>query len=261
MKRKRIILIVITFVILFVENVVAETAPRLKTIDWSGKQLGKKIPQWIYVDDEKVVKQELGLPNSSKVFIGWGEQKKLEDGVILSKIECFEEIMKNAIMIEMAGNYSPDQFESNRILNTQKYYKLLSIRTPFLLIEETTTPEGYSIDKISYTPFGYHQLSIENGQLASEFITAEVLIPTELDKDEWKNFCGWFCDSQNVRVEQFWVKMKDSVMGIYYRAVTALSIEETKWNQMTQDIAEYIKAEDARAENLRELLLHDIIEN
>ncbi len=244
MKSKQIILFMLALIMLFSGRLNAKDSnKKIKIIDWKGKELGAEIPQWVInatMGLNEDAKQNLGIADSKKAFFAFGQQEKLEIAFILSKINCFESIIETIRKAEKSMMYeSTAGVTSNTIVS------------PTMYLEETNGANGYSMHKESYTPFGYHKLSVKDGKIISEIISEEVIIPKDVDEKEWIKQYGWFCNPQNVQMNQFWIKYEMSNEKNYYDVITLMSISETDWKQITQSFVKKIDSPNADRETRR----------
>ena len=214
-------------------KVAAKAAPaRPVTVDYMGKTDGGQIPQWVQdiaFGDNQAAKQNLGLKSNDYIVASVEERDSFEDLLLKGKILCFVECARSLSCTYELENVSIlGSTETNRATSStteDKVTKEASYITPFGKMNSSYVGIRY---KDGVTPT-YSKLTETNVSKMSVTPDGKLNCPAE-----YQNLFKWFRDEDNVKLNQFWVKMQKPDVSISYNCYTVMSMSREDWETLLQ---------------------------
>ena len=229
--------------------------PKITTLDYLGKAEGKEIPSWIdgvLEGEPKSVIMELGLNSSDKVFVSTYQSKNFEDLLLRGRAEAYEQLVRKA------SSFVDTNLNENQRLRMGLGY--------YLYTGEIT--ESDSIHKMAFsctTPYGIHYAHGNEYSYTKEFTKFAVtpygdITGPEGEKlsDPYQSLFKWFRNSDNVRFDEFWIKVNREKDGIYYTCYTVMSMSKENYEMITKWIKEEAEKELAEPQKMKEQLLEKL---
>lgn len=183
-------------------------------IDYQGQKEGKEMPAWFQAaasGNEKAIAKALGLADTAMVYFCIETAGDMAEALTLGKIDAYSAFVGTL----MSRLEQTENTLSSRSLGTYKR-------------DEAAT---YGL-QLQYTPFGFSFYFSEPDSAAKRIVLDKILYPDYGKKEAYKAFFSWCQDPKNIRIDQFWMELKQPSGEIEYKSSTVLSLEGETYKKL-----------------------------